>query len=110
MWVFAIVNLVSESLSSYCIPHKKQVLCPKITVLLKINIISNEGMPAKYQICEQALNTLHHINKAKPLAENSAMARLRDILSGLGPADPRNTLKRYSFHKTENGTTRVCIW
>ena len=32
--------------------------------------------------------TLHHINRAKPFMENSAMARLRDILRGWGPADP----------------------
>ena len=30
--------------------------------------------------CEQASNTLHHINRANFFKENSAMARLRDIL------------------------------
>ena len=35
------------------------------------------------------------------------MARLWDILRGLlGPADPWNTLKQYSwFHENENGTS-----
>ena len=35
-------------------------------------------------ICEQASNNLHHINRAKLFAENSAMARLRDIVRGWG--------------------------
>ena len=34
------------------------------------------------QICEQASNTLHHINRVELFTENSAMARLRDILRG----------------------------
>ena len=35
---------------------------------------------------------------AKLFTENSAMARLQDILRGWGSADPRNILKRGSFH------------
>ena len=49
--------------------------------------------PFKQQICEQASNILHHINCAELFAENSAMARLRDILRGWGPADPWNIHK-----------------
>ena len=37
------------------------------------------------QICERASNTHHHINRAKRFTENSAMARLWDILMGRGP-------------------------
>ena len=39
--------------------------------------------------------------------DKSTMARLWDILSGLlGPADPWNTLKQYSwFNENENGTS-----
>ena len=33
-------------------------------------------------------DTLHHISRAKLFTENSAMARLRDILRSWGPADP----------------------
>ena len=51
----------------------------------------------KEQICEQASYTLHHINRAKLFTENSAMARIRDILRGWGPADPRNILKQDSW-------------
>ena len=51
----------------------------------------------KFKICEQASNTLHHINRVKLFTENSAMARLRDILKGWGPGDP-NILKQDSFH------------
>ena len=32
-----------------------------------------------------------------PFTENSAMARIRDILRGWGPADPQNILKRDSW-------------
>ena len=38
------------------------------------------------RICEQASYTLHHINSAKLFSENSAMARLRDILRDWGSA------------------------
>ena len=56
------------------------------------------------QVCEQTSNSLYHINRAKPSMENSAIARLQDILRVWEPADPRNMLKRDSwFHKTENG-------
>ena len=34
------------------------------------------------QIREQTSYTLHHIDRAKLFTENSAMARLRDILRG----------------------------
>ena len=45
----------------------------------------------KEQICEQASYTLHHIIRAKLFTENSAMARLRDILRGWGLAVPLPT-------------------
>ena len=35
-----------------------------------------------------------HINRVKLFTENSAMARLWDILKGWWPADPRNVLKQ----------------
>ena len=41
---------------------------------------------------QQASNTLHKMNRMKILIENPAMARLRDIFEGWGPADPRNKL------------------
>ena len=44
--------------------------------------------PVKEQICEQASYNLHHINRAKLFTENSAMARLQDILRGWGSAVP----------------------
>ena len=49
-------------------------------------------MPVKYQICEQASNTLHHINRAKIFTENSVMKEIK----GWGPTDPHNILKRGS--------------
>ena len=55
----------------------------------KAEVSSNNGHPSvKEQICEQASYTLHHINRAKLFTENSAMARLRDILRGWGSAVP----------------------
>ena len=39
---------------------------------------------------QQASNTLHHINRAKLSTENSAMARLRDILRSWGPDVPKD--------------------
>ena len=42
-----------------------------------------------YQICEQASHTgLHHINGVKPFTENSAMAKLWDILGVEAPLTP----------------------
>ena len=41
--------------------------------------------------------TLHHLNRVKLFMENSAMARLRDILEGWGPVDPSNKLKQDSL-------------
>ena len=48
-------------------------------------------------IFEQASNTLHYLSRAKLFTENSALARLRDILGGWGPAAPWNILKRSGF-------------
>ena len=63
-------------------------------------------MCVKYQICEQASNTLHHINRAKIFTENFAMTRLRDILiEGWGPTDPH--IYSSKAHKTENGTQLI---
>ena len=46
----------------------------------------------------RSVSKLHHINRAKLFTENSAMARIRDILRGWGPADPGNILKRDSWY------------
>ena len=60
-------------------------------------------MPVKYQICEQALNTLHHINRAKLLTENFAMAGLHDILWGGGQLTPEIHSSDAHFTKLRMG-------
>ena len=50
--------------------------------MCRMYITLSYEFPVKEQIFEQASNTLHHINRAKLFTENSAIARLRDILRG----------------------------
>ena len=59
--------------------------------------INEHCMPVKEQICEQASYTLHHINRVKLFTENSAMARLWDILSGWGSAIPLRHKQTHEF-------------
>ena len=59
------------------------------------------------------------MNRAKHFKENSAIARLRDILRGWGPADPRNILKQDSWfsqctilanRQRSDLTKLICHW
>ena len=63
-------------------------------------------LPVYLHICEQALNTLHHINREKLFTENSAMARLWDILSRVGDqlTPEIYSSKTYGFTKLQNRT------
>ena len=77
--------------------HRLKICC--FTSLSHLNSYTfGHHQPVKWQICEQASNTLHRINRVKLFTENSAMARLRDTLKGWGPGDSQNILKRDSFH------------
>ena len=61
----------------------------------------------KEQICEQASSTVHHINRAKPFTENSAVAKLQDIVRGLGPAEPLNLLKHMDWAKKRWSSAQI---
>ena len=60
-------------------------------------------MTVKEQICEQASYTLHLINRAKLFTENSAMARLWDILRGWGSAVPPQHMWTHGFWLKSRG-------
>ena len=51
---------------------------------LPVKIKTNFYCLSNNLISEQALDTLHHINRAKQSTEYSAMARHREIIQGLG--------------------------
>ena len=46
-------------------------------------------------MCEQASNTLNHINRAELFKKKTAMARLWDILKGWGQLTP--LAKKFSY-------------
>ena len=88
-------NSANATGSSGIIPD----LVSQIKVFLKVQhgLLNN-------QISKQVSNTLHHMNSAKTFTENSAMARLRDILRGLGPAAPEMCLSEiHGFTKLRMG-------
>ena len=55
-----------------CVDRKKRITCWPTSFIL----------PVEEHICDQSLYTLYRINWAKLFTENSAMARLLDILRG----------------------------
>ena len=70
------------------------------------------------QISKQASHTFHRITREKRFTENSAMARLWDILRSLGPASPKyihkwhswsNSLLRQTQTNLEEGKKRSSI-
>ena len=63
-----------------------------------------ECLPVKYQICEQASNTLSHTNRAKHNTESSAIARLRAIFGVGGWLTPKiYSGKTHDFTKLSMG-------
>ena len=57
-------------------------------IVIVMHVVIVDHLSVKEQICEQASYTLHHIDRAKLFTENSAMARLGDILRGWGVSCP----------------------
>ena len=89
------LNLASQKLN-----ESAYKICKKLTTngLAQIDINDRLAFSSvKEQICEQASYTLHHLNRAKLFTENSAMARLRDILKGWGSAFPCGIRRHMDF-------------
>ena len=80
-------------------------IIPDLGSQIKVFLKVQHGL-LNNQISKQVSNTLHHMNRAraKTFTENSAMARLRDILRGLGPAAPEMCLSKiHGFTKLRMG-------